>query len=147
MLSGVNGALAHRGAAQRAAILLREDSQQPLLPAVAQGTPDLRPQDLSASGLTCANQFYGPSGLPIHEEIGMRIFKSPTRAGLLFKSPSNRAHHPDFDRSQTQGWKAMHREADLPKSRWNAELERGLKLGLPGADSTKVRPMDRSPRV
>jgi agmatinase len=51
------------------------------------------------------------------------------------RSPGTRAHHPDFHRDQTQGWKAMHREADLPRVKWDAEVKRGLELGLPGADS------------
>jgi agmatinase len=46
-----------------------------------------------------------------------------------------RAHHPSFDKSKLHGWKAMHREAELPTGKWDAEVERGLKLGLPGADS------------
>ncbi len=44
-------------------------------------------------------------------------------------------HHPDFDRSKLQGWKSVHLEADLPEGRWQEELERQSKLGLPGADS------------
>ncbi len=46
-----------------------------------------------------------------------------------------RRHHPSFDKTQLQGWKAMHLEADLPKVAWKAEEERCLKLGLQGADS------------
>jgi len=46
-----------------------------------------------------------------------------------------RAHHPSFDKSALQGWKAMHHEAKLPETAWNKEVERGLKLGLQGADS------------
>lgn len=46
-----------------------------------------------------------------------------------------RRHHPSFDKTQLQGWKSMHLEADLPTVAWKAEEERCLKLGLPGADS------------
>ncbi|HKK13288.1 MAG TPA: agmatinase family protein [Gammaproteobacteria bacterium] len=50
-----------------------------------------------------------------------------------------RRHHPSFDKTQLQGWKAMHREAALPKSAWEAEEQRGLELGLQGADSIQDR--------
>ena len=46
-----------------------------------------------------------------------------------------RNHHPSFDKSVLQGWKAMHREAKLPETAWAEEVARGLKLGLPGAES------------
>ena len=46
-----------------------------------------------------------------------------------------RFHHPDFDKMQARGWKAAEAEAKIGDSRWKAELERGLKNGLPGADS------------
>jgi agmatinase len=46
-----------------------------------------------------------------------------------------RRHHPSFDKTALQGWKAMHREAELPHAGWDAEEQRCLELGLPGADS------------
>jgi len=46
-----------------------------------------------------------------------------------------RRHHPSFDKTQLQGWKMMHKEAELPHAGWEAEEKRGLELGLPGADS------------
>ncbi len=46
-----------------------------------------------------------------------------------------RRHHPSFDRTQLQGWKCMHKEADLPHTAWEAEEKRCLELGLQGADS------------
>ena len=46
-----------------------------------------------------------------------------------------RFHHPDFDKMQARGWKAAEAEAKIGDTRWKAELERGLKNGLPGADS------------
>ncbi len=46
-------------------------------------------------------------------------------------------HHPDF--RNTEGWKAAHREADVPKSRWEQELREGLEKGLPGASSIEDR--------
>jgi agmatinase len=44
-------------------------------------------------------------------------------------------HHPSFDKTQLQGWKMAHKEAELPHSGWDAEEQRCLDLGLPGADS------------
>lgn len=49
------------------------------------------------------------------------------------------AHHPDFHRHDSIGWKAMHKEAELPTIKWQAELKRGLELGLPGAASIEDR--------
>lgn len=61
--------------------------------------------------------------------------KKRTTSTLLGLSGKARAHHPSFDKTQLQGWKAMHLEADLPQAAWKAEEERCLNLGLPGADS------------
>ncbi len=44
-----------------------------------------------------------------------------------------RHHHPDFDKMGTQGWRAMHREAEIPGSGWKREQEWALKMGLSGA--------------
>jgi agmatinase len=46
-----------------------------------------------------------------------------------------RRHHPDFDKMQARGWKAAEAEATIGDKRWKEELERGLKNGLPGAES------------
>jgi agmatinase len=48
---------------------------------------------------------------------------------------SRRYHHPDFDKMQARGWKAALAEADIPSSRWKAEIERNLRLGLTAAPS------------
>ncbi len=48
---------------------------------------------------------------------------------------ARRFHHPDFDKMQARGWKAAEAEAGIGDTRWRAELERGLKNGLPGAAS------------
>ncbi len=62
-----------------------------------------------------------------------------TRLTGRARSPASatplRRHHPSFDKTELQGWKAMHREAELPHSGWDAEEQRCLELGLPGADS------------
>jgi len=48
---------------------------------------------------------------------------------------AKRRHHPSFDKTQLQGWKMMHKEAELPHAGWDAEEKRCLELGLQGADS------------
>ncbi|MEK7322131.1 MAG: agmatinase family protein [Pseudomonadota bacterium] len=50
-------------------------------------------------------------------------------------SGAKRRHHPSFDKTQLQGWKMMHKEAELPHAGWDAEEKRCLELGLQGADS------------
>jgi len=52
---------------------------------------------------------------------------------------SRRYHHPDFDKKGLEGWRATHREADIPGTRWQAERERALALGLTGAASIEDR--------
>ncbi|MEM7250187.1 MAG: agmatinase family protein [Pseudomonadota bacterium] len=48
-------------------------------------------------------------------------------------------HHPDFHKSDLQGWQAMHKEAELSSERWEAEERRNLELGMPAADSVVDR--------
>ncbi|HEX9626071.1 MAG TPA: agmatinase family protein [Acidiferrobacterales bacterium] len=57
------------------------------------------------------------------------------RPGAVSGAPRVRRHHPSFDKTQLQGWKMMHKEAELPHKAWEAEERRCLELGLPGADS------------
>ena len=52
-----------------------------------------------------------------------------SRFGLLHN------HHPSFDRTLLHGWKAAHKEAELPHAGWEAEERRCLEQGLQGADS------------
>ncbi|KAL7544956.1 hypothetical protein ACHAWF_016331 [Thalassiosira exigua] len=52
------------------------------------------------------------------------------------RRPQRRHHHPDpFDPKLTRGWKAALAEADIPTTAHDAEVARGLELGLPGASS------------
>ena len=51
---------------------------------------------------------------------------------------SGHRHHPGFDKTQLHGWKAAHKEAELPHSGWDAEERRCLELGLPGAEINSV---------
>jgi agmatinase len=62
---------------------------------------------------------------PLHRRIGRDDLRRDER----------RSHHPDFDKMQARGWKAAQAEATIGDKRWKEELERGLKNGLPGADS------------
>ncbi len=50
-----------------------------------------------------------------------------------------RWHHPDFDKKGLRGWRAAHKEAELPEAAWNREREWALKMGLQGADSLQDR--------
>ena len=54
-------------------------------------------------------------------------------------SADRRYHHPDFDKKGLEGWRAVHREAALSKSAWQAEQERAVRMGLPGAESIEDR--------
>ena len=48
---------------------------------------------------------------------------------------AHRHHHPDFSRKKTQGWRAAHKEADIPEAAWAKEQAWALENGLHGADS------------
>jgi len=54
----------------------------------------------------------------------------------LPKRSGSRFHHPSpFDPQTTRGWKAAVKEAKLPTTVHDAEVARGLEIGLPGASS------------
>jgi agmatinase len=66
--------------------------------------------------------------------------KAATRRSRTGRTHDDRRyHHPDFDKMQARGWKAALAEEKIPSTRWQAELERGLKNGLPGAPSIQDR--------
>lgn len=48
-------------------------------------------------------------------------------------------HHPSFDKTQLQGWKALEKEQALPTDAWKAQVREGLEKGLPAADSVENR--------
>ena len=48
---------------------------------------------------------------------------------------ARRHHHPDFLRKKTQGWRAAHKEAEIPETAWQQEQAWALENGLQGADS------------
>lgn len=62
------------------------------------------------------------------------MYRSPKRSAFALGAKGRR-HHPSFDKTQLQGWKMMHKEAELPHAAWDAEEKRCLELGLQGADS------------
>ncbi len=58
----------------------------------------------------------------------------------MISPPSERRHHhPDFDRKGLRGWRAAHKEAEIPETAWQRERDWALKVGLPGADSLTDR--------
>ena len=54
----------------------------------------------------------------------------------LFQSKGLK-HHPDF--RNTEGWKAAHKEKDIPDERHHQEIRESLEKGLPGASSIQDR--------
>lgn len=55
---------------------------------------------------------------------------------LIRLGEAKRSHHPDpFNPKSTQGWKAAVQEASIPRTKHDEEVEKNLKLGLPGASS------------
>jgi len=61
------------------------------------------------------------------------------RAGLWPTPDRRRHHHPDYNRLETQGWKALEAEGKLPSEGWKREMKWALDMGLPGAESLKDR--------
>ena len=72
---------------------------------------------------------------PLHGPLRRRVLLPAANraAGAV------RAHHPDPLNPTTKGWKAILKEQDLPSTKWDEELKRGLELGLPGASSIEDR--------
>ena len=77
------------------------------------------------------NRVLVPAGRP-----NARLARDAARAAAVAQQQT-RSHHPDF--TQTRGWKAVQAEKLLPKDGLNAEIARGLELGLPGASSVEDR--------
>jgi len=74
--------------------------------------------------------------------LGVRRTKvnSVRASAVVNGNLQKRFHHPNpFDPQTTKGWKAAKKEATLPTSKHDADVERGLKIGLPGASSIKDR--------
>ena len=66
----------------------------------------------------------------------MTFRTTTTRGAGLFRNPERaRRHHPDFDKLNTQGWRALDAEGKLPEEGWRKEQKWALDMGLPGAES------------
>ena len=46
-----------------------------------------------------------------------------------------RHHLPSFDKTKLDGWRAMHKERDIPGVKWDEERKAAIRHGLQGADS------------
>jgi agmatinase len=60
------------------------------------------------------------------------------RAGRLTPEAlpgARRAHHPSYEKLNSQGWKAVEAEGKLPGDGWRKEQQWALDMGLPGAES------------
>ena len=63
-----------------------------------------------------------------------------TRHAGLWPTPVRvRRHHPDYNKLQTQGWKALDAEGRLSSEGWGREMKWALDMGLPGAESLTDR--------
>ena len=60
-------------------------------------------------------------------------------AGLRVTANQVRRHHPDYNKLETQGWKALDAEGKLSSEGWNREAKWALDMGLPGAESLTDR--------
>lgn len=58
----------------------------------------------------------------ISDPIGCRIHGPRTAS----RAEDRRYHHPDFDKKGLQGWRAAHREGEIPGTAWQAEREWAL---------------------
>jgi len=62
--------------------------------------------------------------------------KTGLRRPLVCAASQSRFHHPDpFNPKTTKGWKAAEDEAKIPTTVFEAEIQHGLEMGLPGASS------------
>jgi len=62
--------------------------------------------------------------------------RSVAHKSLACAAPQRRSHHPDpFNPKTTKGWKAAEAEATIPTTVFDAEIQHGLEMGLPGASS------------
>jgi len=66
------------------------------------------------------------------------LHSTSLRRRVLYPVPLQqlRNHHPSpFDPQTTKGWKAAVKETNIPTSKHDAEVKRGLEIGLQGASS------------
>ena len=66
-------------------------------------------------------------------------------AGLRVAPDRSRRHHPDYNRLETQGWKALDAEKGISSDRYKKEMQWALDMGLPGAESLEDRSRGEKP--
>jgi agmatinase len=67
-------------------------------------------------------------------------FLRSTRHAGLWPTPEHvRRHHPDYNRLETQGWRALDAESKLSDEKYSKEMRWALDMGLPGAESLTDR--------
>lgn len=60
-------------------------------------------------------------------------------AGLRTAPDRVRYHHPDYNKLETQGWKALDAEKNISSEKYRREVQWALDMGLPGAESLEDR--------
>jgi agmatinase len=60
-------------------------------------------------------------------------------AGLRTAPDRVRYHHPDYNKLETQGWKALDAEKNISSEKYKREMQWALDMGLPGAESLEDR--------
>ena len=70
---------------------------------------------------------------------GNRFRRVTRHAGLRPGPERVRHHHPDYNKLETQGWKALDAEGKLSSEGWDREMKWALDMGLPGAESLTDR--------
>ena len=69
----------------------------------------------------------------------MTFLRLPRLARRALPPAAARAHHPDPLNPSTKGWRSAVKEGEIPTTAWEAEVKRGLELGLPAASSIEDR--------
>ena len=67
-------------------------------------------------------------------------------AGLRSAPERVRRHHPDYDKLETQGRRALDAEGKLSSEGWKREMKWALEMGLPGAETLTDRSIPTFPR-
>jgi agmatinase len=60
-------------------------------------------------------------------------------AGLRTAPDRVRYHHPDYNKLESQGWKALDAEKNISSEKYKREMQWALDMGLPGAESLEDR--------
>lgn len=65
--------------------------------------------------------------------------RATQHAGVRPTPDRVRHHHPDYNKLETQGWKALEAEKKLSSDKYSKEMQWALDMGLPGAESLEDR--------